>query len=213
MPPYDHLAAELRRTLEQFGAGAHYWIGLAGAPGSGKSTLAAALTERMAGLLTVIPMDGYHYYRHELDAMAEPKSAYARRGAPFTFNAHRFVMELIQARQSDTGTFPSYDHHVGDPVENAIILRDSPSQIVLVEGNYLLLDEEPWCQLRDRVFHEAWFLDVPVQECNRRTFQRHLTTGLTTEAAQKRIDTNDSLNAELVTKVSPKRAGRLIRVG
>ena len=78
MNEYDELADELNGRAAQLGGHAQYWIGLAGAPGSGKSTLAAALRERLGERLTLIPMDGYHYYRQELDAMSDPKNAHAR---------------------------------------------------------------------------------------------------------------------------------------
>ena len=211
MQEYDDLAAELRQRAARLTGGSQLWIGLAGGPGSGKSTLAKALKERLGELLTIIPLDGYHYYRSELDRMADPEQAHARRGAPFTFNATKFVDDLIKARDTGEGVFPSFDHHTGDPVEADIQLPKGP-RIVLVEGNYLLLDTEPWRQLRVRVFDETWFLDVPVSECNRRVGKRHVTTGLTPEQAQRRVATNDSLNAEIIAKVSPGNADRIIQI-
>ena len=211
MHDYDQLAAELRQRAARLTGDMQFWIGLAGGPGSGKSTLAKALKERLGKLLTIIPLDGYHYYRSELDGMQDPAEAHARRGAPFTFNATKFVDDLIKAREAGEGAFPSFDHRAGDPVEADIHLQKGP-QIVLVEGNYLLLDTEPWRQLRERVFDQTWFLEVPVPECNRRVAERHAKTGLTEAQAQLRVATNDSINAELITKVSPGNADRIIRI-
>jgi pantothenate kinase len=212
MQEYEDLAAELRQRAARLTGNKKLWIGLAGGPGSGKSTLAKALKEQLGEMLTIIPLDGYHYYRSELDGMADPGQAHARRGAPFTFNATKFVDDLIKARDAGEGDFPSFDHRVGDPVEADIHLTKD-SQIVLVEGNYLLLDADPWRRLRARVFDETWFLDVPVAECNRRVGQRHVKTGLSQEQAQLRVATNDSLNAELVAKESPGNADRIIQIG
>ena len=211
MLTYDDLAAELRQKAALLTGNSQFWIGLAGGPGSGKSTLAEALKARLGDLLTIIPLDGYHYSRSELDSMEDPEEAHLRRGAPFTFNASRFVEDLITAREAGEGVFPSFDHTAGDPVEADIQLRKGP-QIVLVEGNYLLLDTDPWCQLRERVFDETWFLDVPVSECNRRVGERHVLTGLTEEQAKLRVATNDSLNAELVRKMSLGNADRIIQI-
>jgi pantothenate kinase len=38
---------------------------------------------------------------------------------------------------------PSFDHSIQDPVHNDICVSSS-DRIVILEGNYLLLDEEPW---------------------------------------------------------------------
>lgn len=211
MKDYDQLAFQLREKSLTLPAGTQYWIALAGAPGSGKSTVAEALKSRLGELLTIIPMDGFHYYRSELDKMDNPAEAYARRGAPFTFNAPKFVNAVIKARREGEGLFPGFDHGRGDPVENKILLNKQ-AKIVLVEGNYLLLDEKPWSQLRHNVFDETWFLYVPLPECNRRVCARHMQTGLTKQQAQQRVENNDSLNAKLVTEVSIKNAQRIIRI-
>ncbi|HEY5715497.1 MAG TPA: uridine kinase [Psychromonas sp.] len=211
MKDYDQLADQLREKSSQLTGSAQYWIALAGAPGSGKSTLAEALKLRLGELLTIIPMDGFHYYRSELDNMEDPVEAHARRGAPFTFNALKFVETLIKARQQREGSFPGFDHGRGDPVENEILLNKQ-AKIVLVEGNYLLLDEKPWSQLRSKVFDETWFLYVPLPECNRRVRDRHMKTGLTKQQAQQRVESNDSINAKLVTDASIKNADRIIHI-
>ncbi len=206
----SQLAAELR-AIGHRRHNAQYWIGIAGPPGSGKSTLAVALQEELGSGLTVIPMDGFHYYRRELDAMPDPVEAHARRGAPYTFNAEKFVDALLTAKKHGTGSFPGFDHGTGDPVEDEIHLHpDTP--IVLVEGNYLLLDQSPWDILQKEVFDETWFLEVPLDECNRRVYERHLKTGKTEAEARRRVDTNDSLNARLIQDISPGRADRILKI-
>ena len=207
----EDLVAQLRQRAALLTDDMQFWIGLAGGPGSGKSTIAEALKAQLDKMLTVIPLDGYHYYRSELDDMEDPEEAHIRRGAPFTFNSTRFVEDLIKARDTGEGVFPSFDHAIGDPVEATIQLHKGP-QIVLVEGNYVLLDTEPWCQLRKSVFDETWFLDVPLSVCNQRVAERHVKTGLTEEQAQLRVATNDGINAELIAKVSPGNADRIIQI-
>jgi len=46
----------------------------------------------------IVPMDGYHYERKALDTFPDPQLAHQRRGAPFTFDAHRFATELRQGK-------------------------------------------------------------------------------------------------------------------
>lgn len=52
--------------------------------------------------------------------MPDPPALHARRGAHWTFNGEKFVADLTKARASGAGRFPSFDHHVGDPVEEDI---------------------------------------------------------------------------------------------
>ena len=77
---YDQLESQLLSAFDRLQGDEKHWIGLAGAPGSGKTTVAEAMRRRMPGKITVIPMDGYHYYRAQLDAMDDPREAHARRG-------------------------------------------------------------------------------------------------------------------------------------
>ena len=61
-------------------AGGKYIVGIAGGPGSGKSTLATAVCNRCnqlhgvpgRPLAVVVPMDGFHLYKRELDTMPDP---------------------------------------------------------------------------------------------------------------------------------------------
>ncbi|MEM9009144.1 MAG: hypothetical protein AAGE59_37270, partial [Cyanobacteria bacterium P01_F01_bin.86] len=66
---YDQLVSYLLWVFAHLDGDQKHWIGLAGAPGSGKSTTAQAMCQRLPEKVTAIPMDGYHYYRRQLDAM------------------------------------------------------------------------------------------------------------------------------------------------
>lgn len=193
----DTLCHLLQQRLATLPAGHQYWIGLAGAPGSGKSTLTAALQMRLGDDLLVLPMDGYHLYRCQLDAMNDPHLAYRRRGAPFTFDAERCVAELVAARQRGEGCFPGFDHAVGDPEEGRWQLLPR-HRLVLVEGNYLLLDQQPWCRLSTEVFDETWLLDLDPAISDQRVFERHCQLGLTPVEARQRVEENDGPNARLI---------------
>ena len=140
-------AIELQRAK-----GGRVLVGLAGSPGSGKSTSAAGMVghvnaELGAGTAVVLPMDGFHLYRAELDAMPDPAEAYRRRGAHWTFDGEAFVRKVREVRADDGIVMaPGFDHGTGDPVEGAIAVGEG-AEIVIVEGNYLLLDEPPWSAL------------------------------------------------------------------
>lgn len=72
-----------------------YWVAVCGAPASGKTTLTQEvgrrLNEEQHIPTIVVPMDGYHFYKHELDAMLDPEAMHARRGAPWTINVRLFL--------------------------------------------------------------------------------------------------------------------------
>ena len=109
-----------------------YVISLAGIPGSGKSTFAEKVTKELNGLdgdvkAVVLPQDGFHLYRAELQQLPNAEEAVTRRGAPFTFNANAFVglvaklndpQYLVEAIQA-----PSFDHKLKDPVENLSLIH------------------------------------------------------------------------------------------
>jgi len=204
----NQLADELYEKSKSMVNGTQFWIGLAGAPGSGKSTLANLLITRLKEILVVIPLDGYHYYRSELGQMKNSSQAYLRRGSPFTFNSQKFYSDLAKARKSRTGIFPSFDHHVKDPIENAIHLS-TDHKIILVEGNYLLLNSEPWYSIR-KLFDETWLLDIPIEVSNDRVAKRHVSTGMTEYQALERVRQNDDINAKLIAKESFLNADKII---
>ena len=79
--------------------------------------------------------------------MPNPEEAYARRGAAFTFDAKKFVTDIKAAKERGAGLFPGFDHAVADPEEGKISFNSTEHQIVLVEGLYVLLNQDPWKQL------------------------------------------------------------------
>ena len=72
--------------------------------------------------------------------MDNPEEAKLRRGAHWTFDAHAFLSAIHRLRlnSDDTIHLPSYDHNIRDPVQNDIHVNKH-SQIIIIEGNYLLI--------------------------------------------------------------------------
>lgn len=178
-------------------------IGIAGCPGSGKSTLARDLRgciNECAGkhLCEVMPMDGFHLSRSQLDKMLNPVRAHRRRGAHWTFDALSFVQAVESAKGGLSFSCPAFDHYIGDPVPAAIAIS-SECEIVLVEGLYLLLDQVPWSHLSD-VLDESWFLatDLGVSLDRLQARQRADHPLLSLDEIKTRIEENDSRNASAV---------------
>lgn len=192
--------ANLQRFVAERNFSKPPWVGLAGCPGSGKSTVAQTVIQRYPRSVCVVPMDGYHFRRHVLDQMDDPQTAHARRGAPFTFAAHRFVDDLLAAKAEGTGLFPAFEHATADPVEDAIAFHADQAAVVLVEGNYLLLDTPPWNRLKSELFDLTCWLDVPVDECCERVHQRNMDLGMSEQQSRQKVEFNDRLNADLVNE-------------
>lgn len=55
--------------------------------------------------------------------MPNREEAYRRRGAHWTFDGRRFLAEVETAKRESRGSFPGFDHAVGDPVEDEIKVR------------------------------------------------------------------------------------------
>lgn len=91
--------------------------------------------------------------------MESSECPFQRRGAPFTFDARAFIDLVQELRDSpvrqlqtdeDTIYAPSFDHVRKDPVERDLKIPSS-RRIVLLEGNYLLLDQNPWKAVHELV--------------------------------------------------------------
>ena len=139
-------------------------------------------------------MDGFHYYKSKLDQFPDPSQAHKRRGAHWTFDASKFVYALQSAREGGSGDFPSFDHAVGDPVENAIQVTQS-NKVVIVEGLYLLLNIPPWDRIKS-FLHVCFYLDCPETDLIERLTNRHMETmKLTAADARNRAVFNDIPNS------------------
>lgn len=129
---------------------------LAAPPGAGKSTLAQFLkylSENTDGVkpITVIGMDGFHRYQdyllsHETirDGVSIPMVKI--KGAPETFDLDLLIERIGIVAAGENCGWPEYDRTKHNPREDAITVC---GDIVLLEGNYLLLKDEGWSQIKN----------------------------------------------------------------
>lgn len=169
-------------------------VGIAGSPGAGKTTLAVRLAEELGPDAVHLPMDGFHLANATLDALGR----HDRKGAIDTFDGWGFLALLrrIHAEQDHVVYAPSFRREVDEPVAGEIAI-DPHHRVVITEGNYLLVDEEPWSLVRDEL-DEAWFCQTPGGERQRRLVDRHTRHGRTVEAATAWATDVDGKNAVVI---------------
>lgn len=167
-------------------------LGLTGAPGAGKSSLATALAHAVPGSV-VVPMDGFH--RTTADLVA--RGWLDERGTPRTFDAPAFVALLHRLRAGGSVRAPAFDRSREEPVPDVIPVP-AAARLVIVEGNYLLLDTPPWDEVR-AILHQIWFVEVPEDVRLARLIRRHVRFGRTVAQAKQRATSgSDAANAKLV---------------
>ena len=187
-------------VIEARGAQRRSLTAIAGAPGSGKSTLAHSLADRLnareADSAAVLPMDGYHYDDRVLDA----RGWRARKGAPHTFDVGGLAHMLDRLRANDEAEIavPVFDRSLEIARAGARIVPAAVRHLI-VEGNYLLLDEGPWWSLAAR-FDTTVLLDEPFETLRARLGARW--AALPPDEFKRKIEGNDLPNARTVIERS-----------
>ena len=200
------LAALARDLRDRAADRARFMVAIAGAPGSGKSTLAAGLCAALNAdgtVARVVPMDGFHYD----DRVLGPRGDLPRKGAPHTFDVLGLIHMVARLRAEPEVAIPIFDRDIEIARAGAAVVT-AQDRILLVEGNYLLLDQEPWRQLRP-LFDLTLFLDVPEAVLERRLISRWMSFNHTRAAAELRAEENDLPNARLVARQSSRPDRRL----
>jgi pantothenate kinase len=176
------------------GTEGRFIVALAAPPAAGKSTLAAEL----AGLTgaKVVPMDGFHYD----DAVLLARGARDRKGAPDTFDVQGFIHLLRRLRSEDEVAIPLFDRALEISRAGADIVTAS-DQILIVEGNYLLLNDAPWPDALPLYDLTIW-LEVPEAVLIQRLQDRWAHYGKTPEQATAWINGNDLPNIRRVVASS-----------
>jgi pantothenate kinase len=171
---------------------------IAGAPGSGKSTLAeklvGKLNGRAPGMAAVLPMDGYHYD----DLHLVPAGLRPRKGAPMTFDVGGLfhTLKRLRARDEAEVAVPVFDRKIEIARAGArLIPRDVP--VIVVEGNWLLLNQAPWDRLRP-MFDVTVMVEVPEHVLRSRLRGRWERLGLTEAEIVEKLEENDLPNGRWV---------------
>ena len=176
---------------------------LAAPPGCGKTTLAGFLetlsrTRGEVSPVQAIGMDGFHrrqeYLKsHVAQRDGKPVPMVDIKGAPITFDLPRRTDAVKRVAAGETCGWPAYDRLLHDPVENALQVDES---IVLLEGNYLLLNEAGW---RDLSPLADYTVSITADEnlLRARLIDRKIKTGVAPDQAVRFVDFSDMPNVRL----------------
>ena len=176
---------------------------LAAPPGAGKTTLLSFL-EKLAreredlSEIQAIGMDGFHRRQeyllsHAVDRDGKQVSMVEIKGAPVTFDLDKLTESVRRVAAGNICGWPAYDRLLHNPVEDALRVD---CNIVLLEGNYLLLDEDGW---RDLAAYADYTVSIAADEAFLRTrlIDRKIRTGVEETAAIRFVDFSDMPNARL----------------
>ena len=176
---------------------------LAAPPGAGKSTLVSFLEYYAKELLPelkvqAIGMDGFHRRQeyltsHDTEVDGKMIPMVQIKGAPVTFDLEAFVAKIKEVLGGRTALWPTYDRHLHNPIEDAITVT---GDIVILEGNYLLLDEEGWRDIHKMADYTI-FLRGDEEVLRKRLVDRKEASGNSRDKAEAFVDFSDMRNVRL----------------
>lgn len=187
-------------------------IGIVGCPGSGKSTLAELLVNRLNAddlqnpIAQILPLDGFHLANDVLENLGLREL----KGIPDTFDAEAYIQKLKEAKQDPPKILkaPRFDREIEASIEDGIYISPE-TKVIITEGNYLLLESEPWAQIAD-LLDDCWYLRADPQILTERLIERHMTGGRGRDQAIEKVQSTDLPNARLV-EVTKVRAQMLVK--
>ena len=189
---------------------------LAGPPAAGKSTLSLFLEKlsleyETPGRIQALSMDGFHYPNAYLDAHETVRNGVhiplrKIKGSPETYDTEamrRALRQICHDRDINTECaymWPGYDRTIHDVVPGKYAIT---GDILLIEGNYLLLEESPWKELREYA-DETIFVNAPENMLKDRLVSRKIRGGSSRQEAEDWVVRTDAYNIERVLNGSAK---------
>ena len=176
---------------------------LAAPPGAGKTSLLTFLEKYSRENPEFTPIralgiDGFHYPAEYLKRTTIQRGDQEIllndiKGAPDTFDTDTLQTKLREVRQEGTD-WHGYDRLIHDVVHNVMSVEDD---IILLEGNYLLLKDPRWTNIRVLADYTV-FVTTDPELLKERLISRKVQSGLSREDAEKFYYASDSKNVELV---------------
>ena len=206
----DNVFVPLLKTLSQMRSDLDRKIicYLAAPPCAGKTALSMFL-EKLSrerndlDPIQSVSMDGFHFPNSYLEshlAMRDGSTIPMKfiKGAPETFDTD-LLQQKLRAVRGDGADFPVYDRNIHDVIPDAVSVD---ADIVLIEGNYLLLRHPKWTNIRALADYSVFIKAEPGAVLKDRLIERKLHGGKTPEQAEKFFNQSDVSNINLVVNTS-----------
>ena len=172
---------------------------LAAPPGTGKTALSlflSRLSETVQNNIIIqsVGIDGFHYPQEYIEKHSVIKNSKAIpmrdvKGSPETFDLNKLTGAVKRLRSNDM-KWPVYDRNLHDVVQDAVLVQ---SEIVIIEGNWLLLNEAGWNGLQPLCDYSI-FITAGENMLKDRLIQRKILGGLSPDRASAFYDKSDRLN-------------------
>jgi pantothenate kinase len=176
-------------------------IGITGKPGAGKSTVTSKLKEMIPGEKAVIlSQDGYHLSNLQLESLGRSNF----KGAPDTFDSEGFAKILLRVKSELKNNiyFPIFHREIEESISAEGLITEK-TNVVLVEGNYLLFETHGWGEVAKHL-DEIWYLQVDDDLRLSRLVARHIEFGKNPQVAAAWAQGSDEANARLIERVRDK---------
>lgn len=180
---------------------------IAAPPGVGKTALAQFLEklsreEKFLTPVRALGLDGFHHTaeflnNNKIEIDGEEILLNDIKGAPETFDIDLLQAKLREVRQEGTD-WNIYDRKIHDVIPNAMSVED---EIILLEGNYLLLKDSHWTNIRALADYTI-FIKTEPEFVRERLISRKVQGGLSREEAENFYLNSDRKNVERVLKNS-----------
>jgi len=191
------LAERILNEYKKKGEG-RFLVAIGGPSGTGKSTISTLLAEiinaQTESEALHVSLDGYHFEQNYLSnhediegiKLAEHKGRYD------SYNTEKLERDLISFSNVVSLSFPEYSRKEHNPIENAIECTTDRT-ILLLEGLWLLHNEEPWNRMT-KYYDFTVFFNSKQEFREKNTITRHVHGGRSQEESRLFYNKSDKLN-------------------
>ena len=197
---YDQLLISITERIDNDDKN-RYFIALSGPPASGKSTISEKLANDLRAKeynSSILQMDGFHYD----DLILKEKKLLLKKGAPETFDVMGLINFVSRLQKEDEVVIPIFDRSLELSRSSAVIISKN-TKVIIVEGNYILLNSYPWCELH-KFFNTTVMINCEKKILEKRLIERWKNFNLPKEEIDEKVYKNDLPNGVNVLKNSIK---------